>query len=486
MSKHRLYSNSSGRPRHRSLCTAFWLVSLSLAPRTAAAWGQLPLAVTTTAATRSRSYAGGATTTTSTVRVAMTAMGRKTTKPANNSNNSEELFQSHSILDDGHGKVNGDLAATLWDWEQQHREIANLPKLSFSTRRGLRLVDEIVQSMEESPRGQQLLKKNDNAIRTDLVQEGVIALMDAFNDYRQIQQQQQQQQRRRQSATPDQEEPELKPGKAETVKHMEDQNRQFEAYARPILTERLWSTLDQTTRPVQLPESESNLWKDVPQVRRQLQKELGGRPPTTKELAARLEVPVETLELLVASKRGTLSMESTVEIKTPDSLQDQTTPLFTDQDEWEKQEGHLLDTGDKIIKEELVDEYQDEMYQYEGDDEMWIHNNQIQGPLREIIPDSGPTPDDVALSDMIRHDVGEFLTKTLTEDEVRVVRMSFGLDAGDPLRWKEIAEAMEVETSEAKELLRGALHKLQATYRSNYVESFLEDGAQDFSGEDTV
>ena len=468
--------------RHSLGALVLWIASLALAPRATAAWiqpgWQLAPSIAGSKSLMRRSNA----------LVAMTAMGRRIGPPEEatssqqaplDSNNNNDEFRPNSILDDGHGNVNGNLAATLWDWEQQHRETAKLPKLSFSTRRGLRLVDEIVQSMEASPRGRQLLKKNDDAIRTDLVQEGVIALMDALNEYREIQQQ----------SAPSKDNSKQKngkPGKAETLKLLEDQNLQFEAYARPILTERLWSTLDQTTRPVQLPESESNLWKHIQIVRPQLQSELGGRAPTTEELAARLELPAETLKLLMASKRGTLSMESTVEIKTPDSLEDQTTPQFTDQDEWEKQEGHLLDTGEKIISDELVDEYQDEMYQYEGDDEMWIHNNQIQGPLREVIPDSGPSPDDLALSDMIRHDVGEFLTKTLTEEEVRVVRMSFGLDAGDPLRWKEIANALGVETSEAKDLLQGALEKLQATYRSNYVESFLDEGEQGFFGEDTV
>lgn len=469
-------------PFHSLGAVLLWIASLALVPRATTAWVQ-PLGWQLAPSTASARRSSQRQIPVRRVVVAMTAMGRKIGPPEEATSSSQQPlnneFQPNSILDDGHGKVNGNLAATLWDWEQQHRESAKLPKLSFSTRRGLRLVDEIVRSMEASPRGRQLLKKNDDAIRTDLVQEGVIALMDALNEYRQRQQQQ----------------PELSknnnhkkenPGKAETLKLLEDQNLQFEAYARPILTERLWSTLDQTTRPVQLPESESNLWKHIQKIRPQLQSELGGRSPTTEELAARLELPAETLELLMTSKRGTLSMESTVEIKTPDSLEDQTTPQFTDQDEWEKQEGHLLDTGEKIIQDELVDEYQDEMYQYEGDDEMWIHNNQIQGPLREVIPDSGPSPDDLALSDMIRHDVGEFLTKTLTEDEVRVVRMSFGLDAGDPLRWKEIADAIGVETSEAQDLLQGAIEKLQATYRSNYVESFLEEGEQGFFGEDTV
>ena len=444
-----------------SLCVVL-AVLLSWAPQATAAWGQSGWQLTPSAAARFRSSSSSSETTSTTV-LPMTAMRPRREEVPETQRRKSADFQPDHILEDGHGRVNADLAATLWNWEQQHRETAKLPKLSFSTRQGLRLVDDIVKSMEESPRGQKLLKTKDDTIRTDLVQEGVIALMDALNEYRQ---------------------PAFQDEQGETTGSLEDHNLQFEAYARPYLEDRLWSTLDKTTRPMQLPETESNLWKHIQKIRPQLQSELGGRSPTTKELAARLQLPTETLELLMASKRGTLSMESTVEIKNPDSLEDQTAH-FTDQEEWEQREGHLLDTGEKIIKDELVDEYQGEMYQYEGEDEMWLHHTQVAGPLRDIIPDEGPSIDDLALSDMIRHDVGEFLTNTLTPDEVQVVRMSFGLDAGDPLQWNEIAQTMGVEVSQAKELLSDALEKLRATYRNNYVESFLEE-EQDFFGEDSV
>lgn len=392
----------------------------------------------------------------------MTAMQRKTKSKRTRERNQPITTD---VLEDGEGHINSDLAANLWNWEQQHRESANMPKLSFSTRQGLRLVDKIVTEMATSPRGQKLIKGSDD-IKTDLVQEGVVALMDALNEYRQ------------QSAPDDDSDP----------------NKTFENYARPMLENHLWSTLDRASRPVQLPKAESTVWRHIQLLRPQLQAELGGRTPTTQELAARLEMPPETLELLFKARRNSLSVESTVEIQTPDSLDDQP-PHFADQDQWDAQEGHyLLDTGaDGIPKQEvLVEEYQDEMYQYEGEDEMWIHQTQVAAPLRELIPDGGPSPDDLALSDMIRHDVGEFLTKTLTPQEVQVVRMSFGLDGGKQVVWEEIAYSLDetatdvdelMTPSEVKKLLKGALEKLRTTYRNNYVETYLEDN--DF-GEDSV
>jgi DNA-directed RNA polymerase sigma subunit (sigma70/sigma32) len=368
-----------------------------------------------------------------------------------------------SILEDGYGHINAELAHTLWTWEQQHREDANMTTLSFSTRQGLRLVDNIVKKVAESTRGQKFLKANDDTT-TDLVQEGIMALMDALNDYRESQDQQQ---------------------NVSNRTTMEDHNLHFESYARPYIEDRLWSILDETSRPLQLPQKMSDLWKKVRQMRRQLQEELGGQEPTTVDLAARLEMPVEKLEMLMRTRQSSLSMESTVEIKNPDSLEDRTAH-FADQDEWEEREGHLLDTGDKVIKDELVDDYLDEQYQYEGGDEMWIHQEQIAGPLREIIPDASPSPDDIALNEMIRHDVGEFLTKILTPDEVKIVRMSFGLDGmGKTQSMSDVAAAMGLAVNDAKDTLKEALAKLRTSYKNDYVETYLDDET-DFFGEDSV
>ncbi|CAB9526007.1 sigma factor RpoD [Seminavis robusta] len=398
--------------------------------------------------------------------------------------------QQKSILDDGYGHVNPDLAATLWQWEQQHRENAKLPKVSFSTRQGLRLVDDIVTEITTSPRGKRLFH-DDNDIRTDLVQEGIMALMDALNEYR----------RQQQSNFENFDEDEEEQGEESSGIHnmhtsadTADPNVQFEAFARPYLQDRLWSSLDKTARPVQLPETESIVWQYIEKIRPQLRAELGGRDPTAKELADRLNLPPKTLESLLASQRGVLSMESTVEIKTPESLEDQTAH-FTDYEAWEAREGHLLNNNnnDKNKEEVLVEEFQDEeeSYQYEGEDEMWIHQTQIAAPLRDIIPDGGPSPDDVALSDMIRHDVGKFLSKTLSPEEVKVVRMVFGLDAAgkaeSPLTiWEEIGYPMNMQPLEVKQVLRGAVRKLRMAYRSNYVESYLDEEADLFDDAESV
>lgn len=413
-------------------------------------------------------HAGGLAATSRTASLAMIASRRLTrTEQQQQALQEEEEEPPHkSILsDDGHGHINRDLAGSLWRWEQEHRKLSKLPQLSFSTSQGLKLVDDIVKDIATSPRGRKFIQADgSDDVRTDLVQEGVMALMDALLEYRQQQQ---------------------------NEVTTNDPNAQFEAYARPYLENRLWATLDRTARPVQLPETESYVWKHVQQIRPQLQSELGGRMPTTKELAARLELPTETLELLFSARRDSLSMESTVEIVNPDSLENNNAH-FIQQNEWEAREGQLLSDGQLNDEQIFVEEYQDAMYQYEGTDEMWIHEAQVAAPLRDVIPDDQTRPDDLALNDMIRHDVGEFLTKTLKPEEVQVVRLSFGLDNdGDGAGknqgvWEEIGEAMDLTPSQVKELLTGALEKLRTNYQKNYVETSNLDEEQDFFGEDSV
>lgn len=279
----------------------------------------------------------------------------------------------------------------------------------------------------------------------------------------------------------------------QTHEKKDEINAQFEAYARPYIEDRLWNTVwEQTSRPVPMntdnteaaSSSASSVWNKAKQVRSQLQSELGGREPTAAELAARLELPVETLELLAMARRGMLSMESTVEIITQQGDQPHS---FQNQDDWESREGHLLDTGSQVMRDTLVDDYVDEDTSREGEDEMWLHQmHQVAAPLRELIPDGGPTPDVVALSEMIRHDVGSFLSSTLTEQEVQVIRMCFGLDSGKPLSVQQISAKIPLGgVEETKALLTGALEKLRSSYTSTYVETYLDD-EHDFFGEDSV
>jgi hypothetical protein len=69
-----------------------------------------------------------------------------------------------SLLEDGDGRINRELAERIWNWEQSKRQLKNLPKFPYSTREALRMVSGIVHELTASKRG------GGNA--DDLIQDG--------------------------------------------------------------------------------------------------------------------------------------------------------------------------------------------------------------------------------------------------------------------------------------------------------------------------
>ena len=105
----------------------------------------------------------------------------------------------------------------------------------------------------------------------------------------------------------------------------------------------------------------------------------------------------------------------------------------------------------------------------------------MAAPLREMIPDGDEeealfdrgdgSPDDLALADLIRYDVDEFLATTLEELESQVIQMRFGLDSADgsPKTQKEIAYELSLSASKVRKLQKQALEKLRRAYSNRYT-----------------
>lgn len=103
-------------------------------------------------------------------------------------------------------------------------------------------------------------------------------------------------------------------------------------------------------------------------------------------------------------------------------------------------------------------ELRDEAYledDFEGEDLMWIRQEQIAGPLRDMIPDIG-----AADSDEMRQDVDVFLSKWLSEAEMQLIRLRFGLDDGRRMPLKEIGVIFGVSQLRIKQMEDAALEKL--------------------------
>jgi RNA polymerase sigma factor (sigma-70 family) len=136
----------------------------------------------------------------------------------------------------------------------------------------------------------------------------------------------------------------------------------------------------------------------------------------------------------------------------------------------------------EIIKTDAVaqflDDYKvdlrDEAYledDFEGEDLMWIRQEQIAGPLRDMIPDVG------AESDEMRQDVDGFLSKWLSDAEMQLIRLRFGLDDGRRMPLKEIGTIFGVSQLRIKQMEDAALEKLlTASYSfQQALGGYLED-----------
>eukprot|EP01083_Nonionella_stella_P199492 731466_1 len=102
-------------------------------------------------------------------------------------------------------------------------------------------------------------------------------------------------------------------------------------------------------------------------------------------------------------------------------------------------------------------------------------HDRIVQPMREAINDENATPVELALSDMIRHDIGEFLERQLSETELKIIRLRFGLEENVQRETVEIARALGLEISVALEMEREALRKLRISFEDDYIGAYLDD-----------
>jgi len=353
-----------------------------------------------------------------------------------------------NILEDSTGRINRDLAERIWNWEQERRRQNNLPKVQYSIRSGLRLLDSMVDAIlhEEGSNKRQIIGTNINKnsdLYGELIQEGLFALLDAMSSYR-----------------------------VTEGEHEED----FETYASREIYQHLAQSLEEDTRPIRLPKGVQAVVKEANRLMEQ--GDGGGTKLTLAQVAAKLDMQVGRLQdyLRLAKATGhALSMESTIEILHP-MLDDKS--AYRDQDEWELREGMLLDDGrnqnavrpgqnrggeDRGV---LVDEYVDESMQTEGDDEAWVvQQERIAAPLQDMIVDQEElSPDEHILEEQERSSLAAFLASTLEPQVLEVVRLYFGLDSGKALTIQETAQELGKTDEEVLDLLRQGLGHLRAAY----------------------
>jgi DNA-directed RNA polymerase sigma subunit (sigma70/sigma32) len=421
-------------------------------------------------------------------------------------------------------KVNRELAERIYRWEQDQRQRKQLPPLGFSVRASLRWVHEAVlseldASSSSNSSSNQKKKVNDDAdsLYSDLVQEGLSALLQAMSTY-------------------DSNKGSSSNGKSD-----------WEAYARSHIQTAIQASSvheedeRRSPRRASLPPILQRVMQEANEARRELEEEKkrqrqqqqgNGNPDspvvvTLAMVADRLDMPADQLKDYLQwwyqnhrrqrqrsdqQRRRTnmLSVDRTMEISHP-HLED-SGPIFVDVEDWERMQNYdiLLQEVSQTYanpsqnspqgrQQQLVwnDEdplvirsYLDESVATEGDDQQWIQQHQeIAGRLQDVIPDTeamvaederdqvassaSVTMDnnDDILADMIRENLGSFLQTHLTDSELTVVQMTFGLEGRQPASFRQMASELNLEDkTQAAQLLEQALDKLRAAFRQRYLE----------------
>jgi len=349
--------------------------------------------------------------------------------------------EASSILEDRDGHINRDLAERIWAWEQLRREAQNLPKVQYSIRSGLRLVDRLVNE----------LAQGNERVRSDLIQDGIAALLDSMSVFRRQ--------------------------RIEDVPFSD-----FESFAKRRIRKALKEALSQDAgQPIPVPEEVRYAVTEAKRIFLD-RRNRGGPSVSWSNVADELSIPLDTLKayLRLGSKSSSVSLESTVEIANP-LLEDRIS--YRDQQEWESTSGMLLDGGKTVRSDEVVQEYIDF---HEGDDEAWVQETQVAGLLSDVIPDkTQPSADDLVLKELIRTDVSNFLEQALDPVEIRIIRLTFGLDSGQPQRLRHTADQLNMETHEVDRVLRASIDKLRDSYKARFVDDEDYEGRFTFT-EDSI
>lgn len=367
----------------------------------------------------------------------------------------EEEDRLTSILDDGKGHIRGDLAQSLWEWDRTHhrssdddeKPAARSGGVRYSTRSGLRLVDSVARSV--------LSAVNDGASSTstdshgvaddsasisynDLVQEGVMSLMRSMASY----------------------DDEGEGGDSEG-----SGGESFEKYAKKRIRHDMSRALSESGRPIRLPNAVHESLRRADVARDELREANEGIEPTIEDIAARSGLTVEKLRLYKLVGGGTLSVEGTVEVYDPNNPDSELSASFEDEDAYETEHG---------VSEALLHSGEDEFVEEE---EEWVEpKSKIVAPLRDFVVDeTEPSPDDLALIDMLREDVNDFLDRTLDDREREVIVLRYGLEDGVGLTLEETGERLGISLQRVYQIEGRALDKLRTARTDDHVDSYLEE-----------
>ncbi|KAL7446382.1 hypothetical protein ACHAXM_010168 [Skeletonema potamos] len=355
-----------------------------------------------------------------------------------------------SILDDGHGHINSALASAIYEWEAAHTQqttSSSIKKEGFSTRDGLRLVDdlarEILNSLESDDDNNdddddntiittdKLGRKKSTISYSDLVQEGMIALLRAMSTYT-------------------------------NYKSLGKKNKSiitFEQYAKEAIHSSLLQFLATTSRPIRLPLSLQTTLEAANNAAKYLRNRLG-KEPSLVQVAKEVNVKPEQLALyrklyrkMVGRVGAFVSMEDGLEVYDPSLAGYVGTGLRprSDSDTVGSDDGALLISSSTTSTDD------------------WTRQppERIVAPLRDVFTDTEEINNPLSYTHhfILNEELNQFLCETLTSVELEVIQLRFGfVDSkygGRGWSAHDIGKRVGLEREEVVKVASVALEKLR-------------------------
>ncbi|KAL9181655.1 hypothetical protein ACHAXT_011998, partial [Thalassiosira profunda] len=355
-----------------------------------------------------------------------------------------------SILDDGRGHVNGELAQAIYEWAAVVDELAREILASLGDER----------MSGKGADGDEGTRKSGLSY-SDLVQEGMIALLRAMSTYTNY---------KSHAAS----------GSASN----------FEKYAQDAIRSSLLHFLAHSSRPIRLPLSLQTTLQAANVAAKKLRQSLG-KEPSLVQVAKEVDIKPEQLALYrklhrsMVSRTGTfVSVEDGMEVYDPTlagvgvgnalhARRDSDSPGNMEGDDDESSPASMPASPSANSHSNEQD-----LIHLNSQEDDWERQppERTVAPLRDALADTEEinNPLSNAHHQFLNEELDEFLRETLTEEELTVIQLRFGLvesqHGGRGWTANQIAVRMGKEHAEVVRVASAALEKLRRAASINWEE----------------
>lgn len=353
-----------------------------------------------------------------------------------------------SILDDGNGHINSALASAIYEWETVHTQTASsFVKREFSTRDGLRLVDELARQVLNSLQSNDDDGKKSSISYNDLVQEGMIALLRAMSTYTNS----------------------ISLGK---------KNITFEQYAKEAIHSSFLQFLATTSRPIRLPASLQTTLEAANTAAKYLRNKLG-REPSLAQVAKEVDVNPEQLALYrklyrkMVGRVGTfVSMEDGLEVYDPSLAGYVGTglrPRIDSDAVSSSDEDYVSSKSSSSATSTTQVDVPSTLLQLNTQEDDWTRQppERSVAPLRDVFTDTEEINNPLSYTHhfILNEELNQFLCETLSSVELEVIQLRFGLVdskyGGRGWSAHDIGERVGMQREEVVKVASVALEKLR-------------------------